>query len=178
MDAQTASVPLVTNVVPLPDFEDFFRAEFPGLCRALYLLVGDRLEAEDLAQEAMARTCERWARVRSMQRPQGYLFKVAFNLNHSRLRRLAMRARKDIRAQPPRDEVGAADDRLEVQLALARLTREQREAVVLVEWLDYSSEEAASVLGVAPASVRGRTHRARQLLRQHFGDNNSEATNE
>ena len=51
------------------DFEGFFRAEYPRLARACYLLTGEAAEAEDLAQEAMARTFERWNRIRAMDSP-------------------------------------------------------------------------------------------------------------
>ena len=46
-----------------PSFERFFEVEYPRLARALLLLTGDPREAEDLAQEALARAFERWARV-------------------------------------------------------------------------------------------------------------------
>ncbi len=43
------------------DFESFFRAEYRSLCQALVLLVGDALEAEEIAQETMTRVLERCA---------------------------------------------------------------------------------------------------------------------
>ncbi len=49
------------------DFEEFFRAEYRGLVRALVLLTADRGEAEELTQEAMARVYERWDRVGAME---------------------------------------------------------------------------------------------------------------
>ena len=52
---------------------------------------------------------------------------------------------------------------------LASLPRTQREALMLVEWLGYSAEEAGSILGARPSSVRGRLHRARATLRERFG---------
>ena len=61
-------------------FEVLFRSEFRRLGKALYLLTGDRGEAEELAQEAMARVYERWARVRTMESPTGYLYRVALHL--------------------------------------------------------------------------------------------------
>ena len=62
------------------EFEDFFRAEALSLGRAIYLLTGDRAEAEDLVQEAMARAYERWDRVRQLASPAGYVYKTALNL--------------------------------------------------------------------------------------------------
>ena len=53
------------------EFEEFFRAEYPGLVWAFYVLTADRVEAEELAQEAMARAYERWERVGVMKSPTG-----------------------------------------------------------------------------------------------------------
>ncbi len=51
----------------------------------------------------------------------------------------------------------------------ARSPRRQREALVLVEWLDLDIIEVAELLGITQASVRGRLHRARRALRERFG---------
>jgi len=75
-------------------FEAFFQREYPGLVRALYLLTADLPEAEDLAQETMARVYEKWDRVGRMDSPGGYVYRVAVNLNRQRLRHLAVRARR------------------------------------------------------------------------------------
>lgn len=149
-------------------FDQFFAREYTRLARACLLLTGSRAEAEDLAQEALARVYEKWDEVASMDSPEGYLFRTALNLNHKRLRRLAVRARH---AHPDghQDEIGDAEERLDVIRAVAALPRGQREAVVLVEWLDLETEEAARLLGITPASVRGRLHRARGSLRERFG---------
>ena len=64
-------------------------------CQAdLYLLTGNRGEAEELAQATMARIYERWSRVRVMQSPVGYVYRAAVNLHRQRLRHLAVRARR------------------------------------------------------------------------------------
>jgi DNA-directed RNA polymerase specialized sigma24 family protein len=64
-------------------FTDFFRAEYETLLRAMYLLTGDRYEAEDLAQDAFVKACERWDRVRRMDNPTGYLYRTAVNAHKS-----------------------------------------------------------------------------------------------
>ena len=74
------------------DFEAFFRAEYRTLCQALVLLVGDPLEAEEIAQETMTRVLERWDRVGVMDSPMGYAYRTALNLQRKRLRRLAVRS--------------------------------------------------------------------------------------
>jgi RNA polymerase sigma-70 factor, ECF subfamily len=147
-------------------FEEFFRAEYGRLYRTLVLMVGDRTEAEDLAQEAMARVYERWDRVRLADSPPAYAYRLAFNLNRKRLRRLEVRRRKDPAPPPASSATEEAEDRAELLRALATLPVAQREAVLLVEFLDLDAEEAGRWLSIAPSSVRGRLHRARSSLRE------------
>lgn len=150
------------------DFGAFFEREGVRLVRATLLLTGNVAEAEDLAQEALARVLERWDRVSEMDSPEGYLYRTALNLNRKRLRRVAIAARRAFAADQ-HDELAAAEDRVDILRAVASLPRPQREALVLVEWLGFAAEEAGELLGIEPVSVRGRLHRAREGLKRHLG---------
>ena len=149
-------------------FEDFFEREYPKLLRVLWLASGDRTEAEDLAQEAMARTFERWSSVKGKASPAGYVYKTAFNLNRSRLRRLRVRARRLV-LESDQDEIAAAETRSDVREALRSLPTGQRDALILVGWLGLDSNEAGEILGIEAESVRSRVHRARSALRGLLG---------
>jgi RNA polymerase sigma factor (sigma-70 family) len=146
------------------DFESFFRAEYRSLCQALLLLVGDAFEAEEIAQETMTRVLERWDRVGTMDSPVGYAYRTALNLQRKRIRRLAVRAKRRSVVVRVEDFGPDAEDRHDVRLALAALPEGQREALILIDWLDMDMQEAAGVLGIKPASVRVRLHRARASL--------------
>jgi RNA polymerase sigma factor (sigma-70 family) len=152
------------------DFEKFFQAEYRGLVRALYLLTANQGEAEELAQETMARVYERWDKVRSMKSPGGYVYRVAVNLNRRRLRHLAVRARRLLSMNAHPDSEPSPETRTEIADAIASLTAGQRQAFMLVEWLGLSADEAGRVMRIAPASVRARTHRARAALRDRLND--------
>ena len=147
-------------------FEEFFRAEYSGLVRSVYLLTADLAEAEELAQEAMARVFERWDRVTVMESAAGYVYRTAVNLNRKRLRHLAVRARR-VRAMSSRgDEGSEPETRADFASAMASLPVGQRQAFMLTEWLGLSAEEAGQMLGVTPSSVRSRVHRAKTTLRK------------
>lgn len=150
-------------------FEGFFRGHYSRLAQALLLLTGDRGEAEELAQETMARVYERWDRIRTMESPQGYAYRTALNLNRKRLRRLRLGTRHAPEPFPISDPAALAADRADVHRALAGLSRQQREALILTEWLGLDAAEAGLVLGLAPSSVRVRLHRARAALRRELG---------
>lgn len=160
------------NAAEALDFEAFFQAEYPGLVRALYLLTGDQGEAEELAQATMARVYERWERVRVMASPTGYVYRAAVNLHRQRLRHVAVRARRLLVMAVHAESTQPAGPvvRLELADAIASLPSGQRQAFMLVEWLGMSSQEAARILGIAPASVRTRIYRARATLRERLGD--------
>jgi RNA polymerase sigma factor (sigma-70 family) len=152
------------------DFEGFFHAEHERLFQALYLLTGNRHEADELAQEALMRAYERWDRVRSMDSPVGYVYRTALNLHRSRLRKAAVRARRVFASIPTEDASESVATSDEVHRALAAIPGPQREALVLTDWLGLDSEEAGRVLGIDASSVRGRLHRGRDSLRKRLGD--------
>ena len=145
-------------------FEAFFAAHYEPLLRTMYLVTGDRHEAEDLAEESFVRAYERWDRIRRMENPSGYVYRMALNAYRSRLRRIATAAKRSISAEPA-DPISDSDDRDAIRRLLATLPDAQREVVVLVEWLGMTSEEAGDVLGISPGAVRVRLTRAKQALR-------------
>jgi RNA polymerase sigma-70 factor (ECF subfamily) len=164
------SLSVVPEVGQAPAFEGFFLAQHERLFQVLFLLTGDRYEADDLAQEALLRAYERWDRVGAMDSPAGYVYRTALNLHRSRLRALVVRARRVFAGVPAEDLSGPVAASHDVRRALAQLPRGQREALILVEWLGLGSEEAGSVLGIDASSVRGRLHRGRASLRDLLGD--------
>jgi RNA polymerase sigma factor (sigma-70 family) len=143
-------------------FAAFFEREYPRLVRLLFAMTSDMYEAEDLAQEAMTRTFQRWDQVRTMETAGGYVYRTALNLHRKRIRHLQVRARRLVllRARPPME----AHVPGEIVLALRLLPEGQRAALLLVEWLGMTAEEAGQVLGVAASSVRSRIARARRTL--------------
>jgi RNA polymerase sigma factor (sigma-70 family) len=145
-------------------FGDFFGEHYGQLGRAMFLLTGNASEAEEIAEDAMVRVYEQWHRVGTMDSPDGYLYRTALNLYRSRLRRAATVLRRRPPAEPT-DQIEAAEERNDIGRLLRSLPEGQREALVLVEWLGLSADEAASVLHVKPGSVRARVSRAKSALR-------------
>jgi RNA polymerase sigma factor (sigma-70 family) len=152
-----------------PEFEEMFREEYLRLARALYLLINNKDEAEELAQEAMARVYERWDRIRHMESPTGYLYRTALNLSRRRFRGLR-RLHPAVNADQADDPTEQVDRRVLMRAAMRGLSLEQREALVLLEWLELTPAEAGGILGVSADAVRARAHRARVALRERLGD--------
>jgi len=155
--------------VAASSFDGLYEREQLRLFRALLLLAGNREEAEDLCHEAFVRVLQRWDRVSTMESPSAYLYRTAFNLRRNSLRRLRRR-HGEVSATPvaSADASHAAIARAEVFRALDTLTREQREAVILVDLLEFTSEGAAGVLGVDAAAIRARLHQGRLRLQKEL----------
>ena len=145
-----------------PTFEDLFAEQHERLFRVLYLIVGNAHEAEELMQDAFLKVYERWDRI---DEPAGYLYRCALNAARSRFRRLTMAAKRTLTPGEPEDPFAAADLRDEVVRALRELPERQRAALVLLELLDYRSEDAGAVLGIAAATVRSLASQGRAALK-------------
>jgi RNA polymerase sigma-70 factor (ECF subfamily) len=151
----------------VPAFEAFYVANERRLFRALFVVTGDRDEAEDVMQSAFCKVWERWDRVARLDDPVGYLFRTAFNTHRSAARRSVRAARRLVgwiaeESPPEPSEVAATRDR--AARALAQLTRRQREAVVLTALLGFDGTGAAQIMGIRPATVRVLVSQARAVL--------------
>ena len=150
--------------------------------RLLMRMMGNRAEAEDVAQEAFLSLYRHGKRFRSEARFSTFVYRVAANaaLNRrrtlgrtrARLEKLAVRqaAGDDLPQQPrdPEDSALGGELSAGVREALDALSPSLRMPVILydIEGLSYS--EIASVLGVAEGTVKSRIHRARRALREQL----------
>ena len=69
-----------------------------------------------------------------------------------------------------RAEAASPDARLALDEAMQELSEDERRAFVLVHVLSYTREEAASICGVPPSTMRSRVVRARERLAQIMGE--------
>ena len=72
-------------------FTEFVHATWPSLYRTAYLLIGDRAEAEDLVQTALAKTYASWGKVRELEAAPGYARTTLVNTATSWFRRRSWR---------------------------------------------------------------------------------------
>jgi RNA polymerase sigma-70 factor, ECF subfamily len=139
----------------------FYRAHWPKLVAALVWAIPPGEDAEDVAQEAMARAYERWARVRAHERPDAWLFVTAYRLATSLRRHWAVRRRK-LRAVPQ----PAADlfEGLILRDLLFSLEPRHRVVLLLRHHYGLSTRETARVLRCPEGTVKSLGSRARAAL--------------
>jgi hypothetical protein len=69
------------------DFAEFYEASYGRMVALVAAIVGDRSQAEDIAQEAFSRALTRWQRVARYDLPEAWVRKVALRLTIDATRR-------------------------------------------------------------------------------------------
>jgi RNA polymerase sigma factor (sigma-70 family) len=149
-------------------FSEFFEREKVPLFRALCLVTRNPAEAEDLTQAAFVSVLERWEHVSLLEDPTGYLYRTAMNAFRSWHRRTVLAARRTVWPRSLDDRIVEVESQDAVMRALAPLPPRQRAAVVLMDLLGYSSDEAAGMLGIRAATVRTHAARAHAELKKRM----------
>jgi RNA polymerase sigma-70 factor (sigma-E family) len=154
------------------DFRSYVAARSPALLRTAYVLTGNRADAEDLMQTALAKTYLAWDRIRDREAVDGYVRRVMVNTQTSFWRRRKVDERvTDAPPEGPAGRDAAADLDLHDALwtALSTLPKRQRAMVVLRYYEDLSEAETAQVMGVSVGTVKSTTSRALARLRDTAG---------
>ncbi len=145
--------------------------KLPRMLALAQRMLGDPVEAEDVAQEAMVRAWRQAPRWESGKaRFDTWLHRVALNLCYDRLRR---RREVPTEVMPDRSDEGPAPDRgllaadvgAAVNGALARLPDRQREAIVLCHYQELSNIEAAGLMEISVEALESLLSRGRRALR-------------
>lgn len=150
------------------EYEQFVRARTPALLRTAYLLTGDQQYAEDLVQEALARTHLAWHRLHSTGNADAYARKIMYHRQVSLWRR--RRVTESLPGTLPdaatsSDHAHATTVRVALHRALLELSPRQRAVIVLRYYEDRTEAETAEVLGIAVGTVKTLGLRALQRLR-------------
>lgn len=156
------------------DFAAWYGRTRPDVVRSLLVVcAGDAHLAAEAADEAMVRAYERWARVRAMERPEGWVLRVAINVVRRRFRRRATEDRAVDRLGAGRRAVVPGvdpSDAVTLWAAVATLDRRTREIVALRYVAGLTEDEVAGVLGMRVGTVSARLSRARATLRSELGE--------
>lgn len=160
----------VVNRSAHADFRRFATETGARVERALVAAYGIEVGTE-AAAEALAVAWERWEYVTGLGNPAGFLYRVGQSRARPHLRWARRTGTFPSSYRVPAAESAEVDAAAVAELfaALARLTRNQRVAVVLVRMYGFSYGEAAAVMSVSEAAVTNHIHRGMALLRQLMG---------
>jgi RNA polymerase sigma-70 factor (ECF subfamily) len=147
-----------------------------------YRLLRERTAMDDVMQEAYLKAYRGLADFRGESQAKTWLYRIVYNACLDRLRSdgrrrevlldggedplrvggTAVTAGIAATAADPADMVA---DRCDLAAALATLAPDQRAAVLLVDAMGFSYDEAAEVVGVRPGTIGSRLNHARAVLR-------------
>lgn len=147
-----------------------YRSHYAYLVRLANLLVSDESEAEDIVQEAFAKTWVAAGSIHSDRSELAYLRSTVVNVSRSHLRRRRLAQRFLPKLWSPRQERSNIEAQMDLLQALAKLPPRRRECLVLRYFADLSERETASLLGIAPGTVKSQTFKGLQTLRRLLGD--------
>lgn len=157
-------------------FEALVRAHMGSLLGYALRRVDRREDAADVVADTLLVAWRRLDEVPAGDGARPWLFGVArwvlANGRRSGRRRdrLGERLRQEVGRLTVPDHAAAVGTTVVVRAALARLDADDREILQLTSWEGLQPSEIALALGLSPATVRTRLHRARQRLRRKLTD--------
>lgn len=143
------------------DFDSFVAGAEQRLRRALVASYGPVI-GRDVTVDALSWAWEHWDRLRDMENPVGYLYRVGQSASGRYL------SATPTETFPSVPSSGAPESEPELVGALGRLSVQQRAVVVLVHGYAMSQREAAELLGISVSTVREHLDRGMGRLRNEL----------
>jgi RNA polymerase sigma factor (sigma-70 family) len=164
-------------------FAELVRVHQEIAFRVAYLIAGSASEAEDAAQEALVKAWRAIGRFRVGEAWRPWLLTIVANEARNSRRSAGRRAALALRVErdptsgdaspfrgtsPPETTAFAADDRRRLLAALEGLPDDARRVLACRYLLELSEDETAAALGVRRGTVKSRTSRALERLRERY----------
>ncbi len=151
----------------LEEFESWYSREHSRILSAVVLATGDLYLSQDAVDEAIVRAYDRWKRVGSMDSPSGWTLRVALNLVKRNFRRA-----NRVYGTPALDtqESVFPSTLHEVWKLVNRLSKRQREVVVLRYIGDLTEAQVADALGITRGTVSQTLRSAHLRLGEMLSD--------
>ncbi len=167
-------------------FAELARRYEPKLLNFLYRFVGNAAQAQDLIQATLLKVYRSRARFKGSGRFSTWLYTIAANVARDYLRKT--KKYRFVSLDAPVGQSSNVIDFFEadgpsasesvqkkemakiVQLAIARLPREQRLAIVLSHYEDMGYDEIARILKCSKGTVKSRVFRAKMKLKEFLAD--------
>ena len=133
----------------------------------LFRLSGRAEDAFDLSQESFLKAYQSLPRLEDPSRFGAWLFRIAHNETISLIRKTRPESELNEETHPPpRQRMAAVEVSLAVETALAQLSPDQREAVLLKVHQGFKFEEIAEILGCPASTIKSRVYTGLELLKE------------
>jgi RNA polymerase sigma-70 factor (ECF subfamily) len=138
------------------------------------LIGGDEAAAEDVVQDAFVKAYRALGGFRGDSSLETWFYRILVNQAHKHRRWRAIRGRwrgaGDERKLVSHPDAGDPALQRRIALALAKLTRRQREAFILVHFEGFTVRETGDLLATSEGTVKSHLHRALKALRIELAD--------
>lgn len=158
------------------EFAAFFSANVDRAHRLAWrLLGGDDTAAEDVVQDAFVRAFRSLSSFRGESTIETWFYRILVRTAQNQTRWQWIRWRRSAPEVAPEDQPAvepSGDSFLRRRLrdAVARLSRSQRDAFILVHLEGFTVKDSATLLGKAEGTVKSHLHRALSKLRAELDD--------
>ncbi len=138
-----------------------------------YRMLGDAIDAEDAAQETFWRAYQNLKRYDQQRSFATWLLSIAahYCIDQQRKRRIPILSvdllpEEDAPDPAPNPEkvVGELEESFQMRQLLKDLSPQDRAAIILRYWYEFSEEEISRTLSLTVSAVKSRLHRARKAL--------------
>jgi len=148
----------------------------PKVERLARQVLRDPDDASDAAQEALAKVCVRLKQFRGGSQFSTWLHRLVINTCLDAAERRKARVHEPLgehlqSGDDPARDAGNSELRRELCTALADVSPEQAQVVLLKDALGYSFEEIASAAGMPVGTAKCHAHRGRARLSERLEDN-------
>ena len=148
----------------------------PKVERLARQVLRDPDDASDAAQEALAKVCVRLKQFRGGSQFSTWLHRLVINTCLDAAERRKARVHEPLgehlqSGDDPARAAGNSELRRELCIALADVSPEQAQVVLLKDALGYSFEEIASAAGMPVGTAKCHAHRGRARLSERLEDN-------
>lgn len=160
------------------DLREIFLAQHQRLFRIAFHLTASRHEAEDVVQEVFMRLLERREQFLGNAKLSTWLYRMTVNASLDVLRRFKRRQKRETSFELPEVATAAGGQSLppaahselkeKMQIALARVRKPYRAAIVLRDFEGLAYEEIAEVLRIDKGTVASRLHRGYKKLQKEL----------
>jgi RNA polymerase sigma-70 factor (ECF subfamily) len=157
------------------EFREGLIAELPNLRAFAVSLCGSVQQADDLVQDTMLKAWSNADKFQPGTSLRAWLFTILRNTYYSIYRKRGREIQDSDGAYAQRlavsGEQESALDLADFRVALAKLSEEHREVLIMVGASGLSYEETAEICGVAVGTIKSRVNRARTKLAELLGIN-------
>ncbi|MGB9372530.1 MAG: sigma-70 family RNA polymerase sigma factor [Jiangellales bacterium] len=148
------------------EFRDLFAEQYALVVQAVFFILQDQGQAEEIAQDAFMQLLRHWGKVRDYEQPAAWVRRVALRLavKSAQRERRINQALSRTRPEPSVDVSTQVAQHSAVFAAIGRLTPKERAVVVLFYFEDRPTAEIAQLLDCSENAAAIRLHRARQRM--------------